>query len=301
MKAIPEAQLLPSVLQWSWLHRVPGDRWASSPARQGPTGLPVVRRTGGKLISPGKLPPKWFTNWVSNLILGFSAISFKIINIGWGQSVGDNLSVLSLSFALKTNYGGGDEDNGDLLQKVPGTCCHSQCPQALQHGIIHPRLHRRLLDTHRQGWVSLFWGHCSFLLGPGTHKVLFVPSKSPLTQSCLSTGGSVVGLMASSSKRAYAIPRSATPRAPAPATGHCWPVPLQETLRHSSGWGPWVLVRRRFVWALWACLAGKGFDSECDFAHPTVLLGLLLCPWMWGLFFWWDPTFSSQRLFSSEL
>ena len=27
-------------------------------------------------------------------------------------------------------------------------------------------------------WVSLLWGHCSFLLGPGAHKVLFVPSKS---------------------------------------------------------------------------------------------------------------------------
>ena len=26
--------------------------------------------------------------------------------------------------------------------------------------------------------VSLSWGHCSFLLGPGVHKVLFVPSKS---------------------------------------------------------------------------------------------------------------------------
>ena len=36
----------------------------------------------------------------------------------------------------------------------------------------------RLLDTHRQVWVSLLWGHCSFLLGFGTHKVLFVPSKS---------------------------------------------------------------------------------------------------------------------------
>ena len=25
---------------------------------------------------------------------------------------------------------------------------------------------------------SLLWGHCSFLLGPGAHKILFVPSKS---------------------------------------------------------------------------------------------------------------------------
>ena len=35
-----------------------------------------------------------------------------------------------------------------------------------------------LLDTHRQVWFSLLWGHCSFLLAPGAHKVLFVPSKS---------------------------------------------------------------------------------------------------------------------------
>ena len=41
-----------------------------------------------------------------------------------------------------------------------------------------PHLHWRLLDTHGQAWVSLFWGHFSFLLGPGVHKVLFVPSES---------------------------------------------------------------------------------------------------------------------------
>ena len=27
------------------------------------------------------------------------------------------------------NYGGGNEDNGDLLQKVPCTHCYTQCPQ----------------------------------------------------------------------------------------------------------------------------------------------------------------------------
>ena len=35
-----------------------------------------------------------------------------------------------------------------------------------------------------------------------------------------------------------------------------------------------------FVWALWMSLVGMGFDSKCDFAPPTILLGLLLCPWM---------------------
>ena len=84
-----------------------------------------------------------------------------------------------------------------------------------------PLLHWRLLDTHGQVWVSLFWGHFSFLLGPGVHKVLFVPSKGLFPQSCVSSGGFMVGLMATSSKRTYAIPRSAVPRAPAPVASHC--------------------------------------------------------------------------------
>ena len=53
------------------------------------------------------------------------------------------------------------------------------------------------------------------------HKVLFVPSKSLFPQSGRSSGGSIVGSMVTSSKKAYAIPRSAAPRAPAPAASHC--------------------------------------------------------------------------------
>ena len=41
--------------------------------------------------------------------------------------------------------------------------------------------------------LNLLWGHCSLLLGPGAHKVLFVPSKSLFPQSCVSSGGSMVG------------------------------------------------------------------------------------------------------------
>ena len=63
----------------------------------------------------------------------------------------------------------------------------------------------------------------------------------------------MVGLMAASFKRAYAIARSTAPRAPTPVAVHCWPVPLQKTLKHSntvlaqSLWGLWVLVHTRFV------------------------------------------------------
>ena len=54
------------------------------------------------------------------------------------------------------------------------------------------------------------------------------------SQSCVSSGSSMVGLMVTSSKRAYVIPRSAAPRAPAPVAEHCWHVPPQETLKHSA-------------------------------------------------------------------
>ena len=54
--------------------------------------------------------------------------------------------------------------------------------------------------THGQVWVSLLWGRCSFLLGPGAHNLLFMHSKSQFTQSCESSGSSVVGLMVTSSK-----------------------------------------------------------------------------------------------------
>ena len=97
---------------------------------------------------------------------------------------------------------------------------HSVLP-TLQQATADPRLCWRLLDTHRQVWVSLLWGHCSFLLGPVVHKVLFVPSKSLFPQSCVSSGSSLVGLMVTSSKRVYAIPKSAASRAPAPEAAHC--------------------------------------------------------------------------------
>ena len=58
-------------------------------------------------------------------------------------------------------------------------------------------------------------------LRPGVHKFSFVPSKSLFPQVCVSSGGSMVGIMATSFKRAYVIPRFAAPRVPAPAAGHC--------------------------------------------------------------------------------
>ena len=106
---------------------------------------------------------------------------------------------------------------------------------SLQLTTEDPILCWRLLDTHGQVWVSLLWDHCSFLLGPGVYKLLFIPAKSLFPQSCVSSGFSMVGLMVISSKRVYAIPKSTAPRAPAPSAVHCCLISPQETLKHSSG------------------------------------------------------------------
>ena len=124
-----------------------------------------------------------------------SLIQFSVD--GWG-------CVPSLLFDLRLNFGEGNENNGDLLQKVLCTHCHTQYPGPCSR----PPL------THASAGDSL-------LLGPGMHKLLFVTSKSLFPQSCVSSGGSVVGLMATSSKKAYATPRSAALRASAPAVGNC--------------------------------------------------------------------------------
>ena len=118
----------------------------------------------------------------------------------WGQTMVEVMKIMVISF------------------KRLHACTATQSPLTLPQATANPRLRQRLLDTHRPVWVSLLWGHCSFLLGPGMQKVLFVPSRSLFPQSCVGSGGSMVGLMATSSKGAYAIPRSAAPGALRQAT-----------------------------------------------------------------------------------
>ena len=206
--------------------------------------------------------------------LGLFLMGWAILSKSWIQFSVDGWGcVSSLLFDQKPNYGRGNEDRGDLLQKVP--CTHS-CTQYPQPCSRPPVTHTSVRDswTLRRVWVSLLWGHCSFLLGLGVHKILFVPFKSLFPQSFVSSGGSMVGLMATSFKRAYAIPRSTAPRAPAPQQSTADRYLLRRhsnTVLSQSLWGLWVLVCTRYVWALRARLAGMGFDSKCDFTPTTVL------------------------------
>ena len=83
--------------------------------------------------------------------------------------------------------------------------------------------------------------------------------------------------MATSSKRAYDIPKSATPRATALAAGHCCPISLQETLKHSKAglsqslWG--ILVCTRFCLSPLSISGGYGsLLTQDDGVEECVLI-----------------------------
>ena len=63
----------------------------------------------------------------------------------------------------------------------------------------------------------------SLLLSPGSWcaQGFVCALQESVSQSCVNSGSSTVGLMMTSSKRAYAIPRPAAPRAPGPVAVHC--------------------------------------------------------------------------------
>ena len=91
-----------------------------------------------------------------------------------------------------------------------------------------------VLNLFQKWYVNLGVG--SLLLSPGSWYTQgsVCAFQESISQSCVSSGRSMVGLMATPSKRTYAIPRSAAPRAPVPVALHCWPIPPQEMLKHSS-------------------------------------------------------------------
>ena len=75
------------------------------------------------------------------------------------------------------NYGGGDADNGDLLQKAPRTHCYTQGP----HPSSRPPPTHASAETPGHSRASLgqaLVGSLLLPLGPGAHEVLFVPSQS---------------------------------------------------------------------------------------------------------------------------
>ena len=157
-------------------------------------------------------------------MLSKSVIQFSVE--GW-------LYVPFLLFDLRPNYDGGNEDNGDLLQNVPFMHCYTQCPQPCSRP-------QQTDASARDSWTlraSLGQVSCgvtallSWVLVYTGFVCALQESVSPVLCKFWQLYD---GLMATSSKRAYAIPRSTAPRAPAHTAVHYWPMPPQETPKHSS-------------------------------------------------------------------
>ena len=80
-----------------------------------------IRITGLWKLPGGR---DWLWGTLGLVLMGGAMLSESLIQFsvdGWG-------CVHSLLFDLRPNYDGGNESNGDFLQKVPCTHCHTQCP-----------------------------------------------------------------------------------------------------------------------------------------------------------------------------
>ena len=121
-----------------------------------------------------------------------SLIEFSID--GWG-------CVPSLLLDLRPNYGGGNEENGDHLPKVPCTHCPLQCPQPCGRP---PQTHASARDSGTFMSKSELVSCGSLLLSPGSWcaQGFFCVLQESVSPVLLCSGSSMVGLMETSYKRA---------------------------------------------------------------------------------------------------
>ena len=153
-------------------------------------------------------------------------------------------------------------------------------PPTLQQATADPRLHQRLLDTHGQVWVSHLWGHCSFLLGSGVHKVLLMPSKSLFPQSSVSSGSSMVEFNGNLNLEGLCHTQVCCPQSPCPCDSPrlaCTSTGDTQTqfclsLCGVSGswWAQGLLELSEHLWQVWGLIL-------------NAILPLL--PYCWGLSF----------------
>ena len=143
-------------------------------------------------------------------MLSKSLIQFSVV--GWG-------CVHSLLFDLRPNYGGVMKIKATSFKRSHACTATLSAPNpAAGHCRPMP-----LLETLRHSQASLDQSLVgSLFLFPGSWfaQASVCALQESVSQSCVSSDSSMVGLMVTSSKRAYAIPKSIAPRAPTPAAVH---------------------------------------------------------------------------------
>ena len=158
---------------------------------------------------------------------------------------------------------------------------------ALQHSVLSDpaaghHQYTPSLDTHGQVWVSLLWGHCSFLLGPGAQGSVSTLQGSVPPVLCkfwqLYGGANGDLLQEGLCHTQVCCTQSSCPcDGPLLTCTSTGDIQTQFWLSLCVSWCAQGLFEpSEHLWWM-------GFDSKCNFAPPTVLLGFLLCPWMWGI------------------
>ena len=133
------------------------------------------------------------------------------------------------------NYGLSNEDNGDLLQKVPGMHCHTQCLWPCSRPLLtHASVGDWWTLTGKPGsvscgvtasfsWVLVCTKFC--LCPPGSWSV------SPVLCKFWRLYGGVKGNLF---QQGLCHTQVCCTQSPAPVAGHCWPVCPKETFKHSK-------------------------------------------------------------------
>ena len=107
----------------------------------------------------------------------------------------------------------------------------------------------RFLDLHRQVWVSLLWGYCSFLLGPGAQGSVCALQESVFAVLCKfwRLSGGVNGDLLQEGLCHTQVYCMQSP-CPAQSTAHSYLLRRhQDTVLSQSLLGLWVLVHTRYV------------------------------------------------------
>ena len=102
----------------------------------------------------------WLRGKLDLVLMGRAMFNKSLIQF----SVDEWCYIPSLLFDLRQNYGGGNEDNGNLLQNVPGMHCCTQCPWPCSRPLL---THTSTVDTQTQFWLSLCGLGMCFVPFPG--------------------------------------------------------------------------------------------------------------------------------------
>ena len=130
----------------------------------------------------------WLRGTLGLVLMGGAMLSKSLIQF----SIKGRGCIPSLLFDLRPNYGGGNEDNGDLLQKVPCMHCYTQLPQpCIRPPLTHTSARDSLTLTGKSQSVSC--GVTALSPGSWCAQVSVCAFPKSVPQSCLSSGGSMVG------------------------------------------------------------------------------------------------------------